>query len=104
MGSGETAPTMIKPHRAIFDNIGLDSPSAVMLDTPFGFQENRDILVEKTLQFFADSIGRTVECAGLPRVEGVDPVVGEAALARVRQTDWVFAGPGSPTYALRQWN
>ncbi len=104
MGSGETAPTMIKPHRAIFDHIGLDSPSAVMLDTPFGFQENRDILVEKTLQFFADSIGRTVECAGLPRVEGVDPVVVEAALARVRQADWVFAGPGSPTYALRQWN
>ncbi|MEZ5228931.1 MAG: hypothetical protein R2710_20385 [Acidimicrobiales bacterium] len=27
----------------------------------------------------------------------------EAGLAKVRQADWVFAGPGSPTYALRQW-
>ncbi len=103
MGSGETAPTMIKPHRAIFDRIGLASPKAVMLDTPFGFQENRDILVEKTLQFFTDSIGRDVESAGLPRIEGIDPVIVEAGLARVRQADWVFAGPGSPTYALRQW-
>ncbi len=103
MGSGETAPTMIKPHRAIFDRMGIESPKAVMLDTPFGFQENRDILVEKTLQFFTDSIGREVEAAGLPRIEGVDPVTVEAGLARVRQADWVFAGPGSPTYALRQW-
>ncbi|MEZ5379385.1 MAG: hypothetical protein R2733_22990 [Acidimicrobiales bacterium] len=103
MGSGETAPTMIKPHRAIFDAIGVESPKAVMLDTPFGFQENRDILVEKTLQFFSESIGRDVEAAGLTRIEGADPVVVEAGLAKVRQADWVFAGPGSPTYALRQW-
>ena len=27
----------------------------------------------------------------------------EQGLARVRQADYVFAGPGSPTYALRQW-
>ena len=94
---------MVKPHRAIFDHMGIESPKAVMLDTPFGFQENRDILVEKTLQFFHDSIGRDVESAGLPRIEGVDPVVVEAGLTRVRQADWVFAGPGSPTYALRQW-
>jgi hypothetical protein len=37
-GSGETAPTMIKPHRELFERLG-DAP-AVILDTPYGFQEN----------------------------------------------------------------
>jgi hypothetical protein len=27
----------------------------------------------------------------------------ETALARVREARWVFSGPGSPSYALRQW-
>jgi len=36
-------------------------------------------------------------------VQGEDPVVVEQALNRVRQADYLFAGPGSPTYALRQW-
>ena len=40
MGSGETAPTMVKPHRSIFEAIG-DVP-AVIIDTPYGFQENAD--------------------------------------------------------------
>jgi hypothetical protein len=103
MGSGETAPTMLKPHREVFDRIGTADPLAVMLDTPFGFQENRDILVEKTLQYFTDSVGRRVEAVNLARIQGADPVVVEQGLARLRQADWVFAGPGSPTYALRQW-
>ena len=27
----------------------------------------------------------------------------ETAIAKIRAADWVFAGPGSPTFALRQW-
>ena len=32
-----------------------------------------------------------------------DVVEVESAIARIRSADWVFAGPGSPTYALAQW-
>ncbi len=101
MGSGETAPTMTKPHRTIFER--LQGPvDAVMLDTPFGFQENADDLVEKSLEYFEKSVGHRVEAAGLRRSDG-DPLVVETALAKIRTADWLFAGPGSPTYALRQW-
>ncbi len=101
MGSGETAPTMTKPHRTIFER--LEAPiNAVMLDTPFGFQENADDLVEKSLEYFSKSVGHRVEAAGLRRTDGDDLAV-ETALARIRTADWLFAGPGSPTYALRQW-
>ncbi len=104
MGSGETAPPMIKPHRRIFDAVNDGGPvDAVMLDTPFGFQENHGELTEKTLQYFDQSIGRPMAAAGLRRSDDGDTVAIEQALARIRSADLVFAGPGSPTFALRQW-
>jgi len=102
MGSGETAPTMKGPHRAIFDRLGADV-DAVLLDTPFGFQENAPILAEKAVEYFRDAIGRDVEVAGLARTDTGDIVAIEHAVARIRAADWLFAGPGSPTYALEQW-
>jgi cyanophycinase-like exopeptidase len=102
MGSGETAPTMKGPHRAIFERLGSDA-DAVLLDTPFGFQENAPILAEKAIEYFRDAVGRRVEAAGLTRTDTGDTVAVERGVAKVRSADWVFAGPGSPTYALAQW-
>jgi hypothetical protein len=102
MGSGETAPTMKGPHRGIFDRLGPDA-QAVLLDTPFGFQENAPILAAKAIEYFRDAVGRRVEAAGLTRTDTGDTVVVERGVAKVRSADWVFAGPGSPSYALAQW-
>ncbi len=102
MGSGETAPTMIKPHRQIFDLLGPSPVPAVLMDTPYGFQANADDISNRAIDYFRASVGREVQLAGLRRRED-DPVAREAALARVATARWVFAGPGSPTYALRQW-
>ena len=62
MGSGETAPTMVKVHRQVIQATTGIGPS-VLLDTPFGFQLNADDLVDKTLGYFADSVGSRVELA-----------------------------------------
>jgi hypothetical protein len=102
MGSGETAPTMKAPHRAIFDRLGADV-DAVLLDTPFGFQENAPILAAKATEYFRDAVGREVAVAGLGRTDTGDVVALERGVAKVREADWVFAGPGSPTFALEQW-
>jgi hypothetical protein len=104
MGSGETAPTMVKIHREV---IGLSAAAtgggpAVVLDTPFGFQMNADDLVAKTQAYFADSVGTPVEVVRWRRADA--PVVeAETALALLHRASWAFAGPGSPTYALRHW-
>jgi hypothetical protein len=103
MGSGETAPTMVKPHRQIFERLGPGPVPAVILDTPYGFQANADDISKRAVEYFAASVGRTVEAVDLRRVEGSDPVRTEAAMSRLAAAHWVFAGPGSPTYALRQW-
>jgi cyanophycinase-like exopeptidase len=100
MGSGETAPTMVRVHREVF--AACPPGPAVLLDTPFSFQMNRDELVSRTQQYFAQSVGHEVQVARWPRRDG-EPAEVERALALLDQAAWAFAGPGSPTYALRQW-
>ncbi|MFZ9628043.1 MAG: hypothetical protein ACO3C1_01680 [Ilumatobacteraceae bacterium] len=110
MGSGETAPTMVKPHREVFERVavatggstGADVP-AVFLDTPFGFQENAEELSAKTVEYFRTSLRRTIAVAGMARLDSASALERETAFAAVRRAQFVFAGPGSPTYALRQW-
>jgi hypothetical protein len=104
MGSGETAPTMAKVHRALFERFeaGAVALPAAILDTPYGFQENADELSSRTLEFFATSVGRPVAVASY-RSRDVDAVTLATAVARIREAQYVMAGPGSPSYALRQW-
>jgi cyanophycinase-like exopeptidase len=102
MGSGETAPTMAKVHRALFGRLGPGPVPAAILDTPYGFQENADDLSLRTVRFFAESVGREVNVASY-RSRDVDALTAATALARVREARYLMAGPGSPSYALRQW-
>jgi cyanophycinase-like exopeptidase len=102
MGSGETAPTMAKVHRALFERLGPGPVPARILDTPYGFQENADELSARTVRFFAESVGREVGVA-VYRSRDVDAVTAATAVARIREARYVMAGPGSPSYALRQW-
>jgi cyanophycinase-like exopeptidase len=100
MGSGETTPTMVRVHREVF--AACPPGPAVLLDTPFSFQMNRDELVARTRMYFAQSVGRDVEVAEWPRRDA-DQATLERALALLDRAAWAFAGPGSPTYALRHW-
>ena len=106
MGSGETAPTMVTTHRTLTSL--LPKPvKATVLDTPYGFQENAPELAVRTVEYFKTSINVDIEVAGLVRLHdthiAADPVAVERGLRAVTDADYVFAGPGSPTYALRQW-
>ncbi|MEO3794580.1 hypothetical protein ABGB14_30585 [Nonomuraea sp. B10E15] len=85
MGSGETSPTMVEIHRAAARTLRA-GPRAVLLDTPYAFQENRADISARARRYFARSVGLDVEVA-----------------AGVTGADWVFSGPGSPTYALDRW-
>ena len=103
MGSGETAPTMVTTHRMLASK--LQKPArAVLLDTPYGFQENAPELATKAVEYFQTSINLELEVAGLTEIIGADALAVERGLQKVAEADYVFAGPGSPTYALRQWS
>ena len=102
MGSGETAPTMVSTHRAVFSEMGPDVP-AVLLDTPYGFQENADEITAKTIQHFDVSVDRPIAEATLRSLAAAGPEGLARFEARVRSARLVFAGPGSPTYAAENW-
>jgi hypothetical protein len=102
MGSGETAPTMIKTHRALIERLG-EPARAVVLDTPYGFQENAPELATRAQDYFRKSVGQPIEVAGLHQVKDADELALARGLSRVRDANYLFAGPGSPTYTLRQW-
>jgi hypothetical protein len=103
MGSGETTPTMSKVHRQLFERLGPPPVPAVLIDTPYGFQSNASDISARAVAYFRESAGRSVEVASLMRPESASPLALEAALARLAEAQWLFSGPGSPTYALRQW-
>ena len=107
MGSGETAPTMVSTHRSLTSR--LPSPAkTVLLDTPYGFQENAPELARRAVDYFKTSVNVDITVAGLVRLSDThlpaDPVVVERGLRAVADANYIFAGPGSPTYALRQWS
>jgi hypothetical protein len=92
MGSGETSPTMVTVHKVLVARLSPGTPDAALLDAPYAFQENAADVSARATSYFAASVGLAVTTlAG-----GVDPM-------RVRTADWVFAGPGSPSYALARW-
>lgn len=100
IGSGENAPGMIKLHRTLLEP--LRSGRKTMLDTPFGFQVNADDLTSKYQQYFEESVGQAVEVGRWRRRD--DAVLDrERTLALIAESDWVFAAPGSPSYALHHW-
>jgi cyanophycinase-like exopeptidase len=123
MGSGETAPTMVKVHRRVTEQLaaatraavqagtgagaGADSDPApvhgLLLDTPFGFQTNASELAARAASYFRESVGTVLEVAGIRSGADLSGEQGQEVIARMAALPLVFSGPGSPSYALNQW-
>jgi cyanophycinase-like exopeptidase len=103
MGSGETTPTMAKVHRQVFEHLGPGRGPALLVGTPYGFQSNAEEISARAVAYFGQSVGARVEVLPLARPLEASPREIEEAMARIAQASWLFAGPGSPTYACRQW-
>ena len=102
IGSGETSPTMVTAHQQVFARLGAHV-RGVQLDSPYGFQENADELTDKGRQYFAESVGHDIEADHVSVGPAARRRRHASEMARLRAADWIFAGPGSPSYALRTW-
>jgi hypothetical protein len=98
MGSGETSPTMVTVHRALVSKLAAKRPRAVLLETPYAFQENAADVSARARSYFARSVGLDVSVLGGNAASG-----DSGALTVLRAADWAFSGPGSPSYALERW-
>jgi peptidase E len=102
MGSGELTATMVEVHKELLARVAT-SAKAVFLDTPAGFQLNVDQISKNAQNYFQAHIQQPLTIASFKSNDTITPLETEQAYHALRQADYVLIGPGSPTYAVRQW-
>src|SRR3989454_5859665 len=102
-GSGETSPAMTSVHQDLIARASQPLINAVLLDTPFGFQENADEIAARIVAYFHEHVGSEITLASLRHSGRASALEVEQFLRNIDGASYVFAGPGSPTYALRHW-
>jgi len=102
MGSGELTATMVEVHKELLTRLAAPA-RAVFLDTPAGFQLNADQLAQKAMEYFRDRIQQPMAVASFKAKEVISPYETEQAFHTLREANYVLIGPGSPTYAVRNW-
>jgi hypothetical protein len=102
MGSGELTATMVEVHKDMIARLG-PATRAVFLDTPAGFQLNADQISAKAGEYFRDKVGHPMALASYKSKTQAALFESEKAFIALKQADFVLIGPGSPTYAVRQW-
>jgi peptidase E len=102
MGSGELTATMVEVHKELLRRFA-PAAKAVFLDTPAGFQLNVDQISQKARDYFQTHIGQPLTIASFKSNDTISPFESEQAYQTLRDADFVLIGPGSPTYAVQQW-
>jgi cyanophycinase-like exopeptidase len=102
MGSGELTSTMVEVHKEQMRRAGSVGP-AVFLDTPAGFQSNADQISARAVEYFRTRVGHPMTVASYKVKPALPSVAAQEACRMLELAGLVLIGPGSPTYAVRQW-
>ena len=76
---------------------------AVFLDTPAGFELNADEISQRASAYVAEYVGVPCSVVSFKAAGGATARGIEEALRNLKHANYIFAGPGSPTYAVRNW-
>jgi cyanophycinase-like exopeptidase len=102
VGAGELMAAMSSIHRAAIKRLG-SPPRAVFLDTTAGFETNVDAISAKAVEYYAHHLQTDLTVASYRHRERASTSEVASTVATIRNANLIFAGPGSPTYAIRQW-
>ena len=75
----------------------------MLIDSPFGFQENVKQLSAKLEEFFQKSLSVNIEMVSYRKTNEIGTVEYFKCLEKIRKSNFLFAGPGSPSYAIKVW-
>lgn len=104
LGSGETSPAGRKMHDYLVSRLP-QPPTIAILETPAGFQPNVDHVAAKIGEFMIQGLRnyrpRVLIVQARKRGTDYDPDSPQIAHF-VLPADYIFLGPGSPTYGARQ--
>ena len=93
---------MAKVHRAAMQRISSDVTPA-FLDTPAGFELNCDAITAKARDYFEQEFSLPLAIASFKNADTCSPEETARAMQVLRRANYIFAGPGSPTYCVRHW-
>ncbi len=102
MSSGEMSARLSPAHRAVMARIA-EPLRAIFLDTPAGFQENAGDLADKAVGYFKQNLQQELSVVTFRARRFATPEQIQAAADQILAANYVFSGPGSPTYAVRNW-
>ncbi|HLF01321.1 MAG TPA: glycosyltransferase, partial [Anaerolineales bacterium] len=97
IGSGEFSERLLNLHQTLLRR--LRPPQIAFLDTPAGFQLNANELSATAAAFFKKHFNLEIATASY-RNSSVDSA---PAISQLLITNYLLAGPGSPTYAVNHW-
>ena len=102
MGSGELTESMTRVHQWVVSRIQ-GTVNAVFLDTPAGFELNADNISERARNYVRRYVGVDCALATFKSKEKATDAELRNAVRKIEHANYIFAGPGSPTYAIRNW-
>jgi hypothetical protein len=93
---------MSRVHREVLAAVK-EPARPVFMDTAAGFEPNVDAIVQKALDYYRHYLQLDLRVASFRHRDREPDARVAAAVAEVRDANLLFAGPGSPTYAVRHW-
>ncbi|MBI3244167.1 MAG: glycosyltransferase [Chloroflexi bacterium] len=109
IGSGETSERLLNLHQALLGRLknaerGPETPPPeiprlVFLDTPAGFQLNTAELAASFASYFKKHFALEVNVAEYKHSSADSG----PAVSQLEAANYILAGPGSPTYAIKHW-
>jgi hypothetical protein len=92
---------MAETHRQVMARVG-NTLNPVFVDTMAGFELNIDQIDQKAVAYFRRNFDLTLTVARYRHAADSAETIA-AAVNAIRGANYLFAGPGSPTYGLRTW-
>ena len=102
LGSGEKSPNLVSVHREMINRLEKVS-NPLIINSPCGFQENVKQLSEKLQEFFKTSLNIDTRILSYRTPNELNTVDYFKCLEKIDKSNFLFAGPGSPSYAVKIW-
>lgn len=99
-GSGEISSVGRAIHEYIFKKIGRDPISIAIITTPAGFQPNVKEVHEEIAEFFERSLSNFHPKTSIVYANSASEANNYDIIKPIEEADYIFTGPGSPTYAV----
>ncbi|MEI6690591.1 MAG: cysteinyl-tRNA synthetase [bacterium] len=100
-GSGEIAPSSVDIYRSLFLTLGKRDLNIALITTPAGFQPNVEHVYGEIKDFLLASLPDFNLTINIAYANNKELANDKTIVAELDSADIIFAGPGSPTYTVK---